>query len=105
MIADQLDNVMKSVNRGFGLAVSPKGGLRADSIGAALRAVLSDPGFKEAAVKLSKRLRSRTRTPAQEAAGRSPNSALLMRSAAQLSFWMPAGVNSCAWPHALDCKL
>ena len=72
LIADQLDNVMKAVHRGFGLAVSPKGGLRADEIAAALNTVLSEPDFKEAALKLSKRLRSRTRTPTQEAAGRSP---------------------------------
>ncbi|CAK0754688.1 hypothetical protein CVIRNUC_002317 [Coccomyxa viridis] len=68
LIADQLDNVMKAVHRGFGLAVSPKGGLRAADIDAALNMVLSEPSFKQAAVKLSKRLRSRTRTPAQEAA-------------------------------------
>lgn len=71
LIADQLDNVMKAVHRGFGLAVSPKGGLKAKNIGAALHRILAEPAFKEAAVKLSKRLRSRTRTPAQEAAGTS----------------------------------
>lgn len=69
LIADQLDNVMKAVHRGFGLAVSPKGGLKAKTIGTALNRVLTEPGFKKAAVKLSIRLRSRTRTPAQEAAG------------------------------------
>ena len=69
LIADQLDNVMKAVHRRFGLAVSPKRGLKAAKIGAALNRVLAEPRFKEAAVKLSKRLRSRTRTPAQEAAG------------------------------------
>ena len=69
LIADQLDNVMKAVHRGFGLAVSPKGGLKASNIGAALDRILAEPGFKEAAVKLSNKLHSRTRTPAQEAAG------------------------------------
>ena len=37
LIADQLDNVMKAVHRGFGLAVSPKGGLKAKTIGTALK--------------------------------------------------------------------
>lgn len=69
LIADQLDNVMKAVHRGFGLAVSPKGGLKAAAISTALNRVLAEPEFKGAAARLSRRLRSRTRTPAQEAAG------------------------------------
>lgn len=69
LIADQLDNVMKAVHRGFGLAISPKGGLKAGAIGAALHRLLEEPGFAAAAGKLQRRLRSRPRTPAQEAAG------------------------------------
>lgn len=69
LIADQLDNVMKAVHRGFGLAISPKGGLKAGEIGTALRRLLEEPGFAAAAGKLRRRLRSRPRTPAQEAAG------------------------------------
>ncbi len=97
LIADQLDNVMKAVHRGFGLAVSPKGGLRAADIDAALNMVLSEPSFKQAAVKLSKRLRSRTRTPAQEAAGKSPAlhcCCTLLHTC--LALWVPDGVHSCA---------
>ncbi len=69
MIADQKDNVAKAVHRGFGLAVDPHGGLTAARIGGALRRLLAEPGFRAAAAKLSRRLRSRPRTPAQEAAG------------------------------------
>jgi glucuronosyltransferase len=69
LIADQLDNVKKAVHRGFGLSINPKGGLKADAIAAALQRLLSEPHFREAARKLSRRLRSRPRTPAQEAAG------------------------------------
>lgn len=70
LIADQLDNVMKAVHRGFGLAINPKGGLKADAISTALRRLLAEPAFRAAAGKLSRRLRSRPRTPAQEAAGK-----------------------------------
>lgn len=69
LIADQKDNVAKAVHRGFGLAVDPRGGLTAARIGGALRRLLVEPGFRTAAAKLSRRLRSRPRTPAQEAAG------------------------------------
>lgn len=69
LIADQVDNVMKAVHRGFGVAIDPKRGLKAGAIGAALHRLLTDPGFATAAGKLSRRLRSRPRTPAQEAAG------------------------------------
>jgi hypothetical protein len=69
LIADQLDNVMKAVHRGFGLAIDPRGGLKAADIGAALRRLLGEPGFAAAAAKLRRRLRARPRTPAQEAAG------------------------------------
>lgn len=69
LIADQKDNVGKAVHRRFGLAVDPRGGLRAAAIGSALRRLLAEPGFRAAAARLSRRLRSRPRTPAQEAAG------------------------------------
>ncbi|BDA41086.1 UDP-glucuronosyltransferase 2B20 [Coccomyxa sp. Obi] len=68
LIADQKDNVAKAVHRGFGLAVDPRGGLTAARIGGALQRLLAEPGFRAAAGKLSRRLRSRPRTPAQEAA-------------------------------------
>ena len=69
LIADQKDNVAKAVHRGFGLAVDPSGGLTAARIGGALQRLLAEAGFRAAAAKLSRRLRSRPRTPAQEAAG------------------------------------
>lgn len=69
LIADQLDNVMKAVHRGFGLAIDPRGGLKAADIGAAVRRLLGEPSFAAAAQKLQLRLRARPRTPAQEAAG------------------------------------
>jgi hypothetical protein len=72
MIADQIDNVMKAVHHGFGLAISPKGGIKAQAVEGALQRVIAESSFREAAAKVSKRLRSRVRTPAEEGAGKGP---------------------------------
>eukprot|EP00884_Botryococcus_braunii_P009348 jgi/Botrbrau1/18414/Bobra.0072s0007.1 len=68
MIADQLDNVMKAVHHGFGLQVSPKRGIKSVEIGLALRTILENDSYQKAAARVSKRLKSRIRAPAEEGA-------------------------------------
>eukprot|EP00884_Botryococcus_braunii_P010527 jgi/Botrbrau1/19476/Bobra.0338s0093.1 len=69
LIGDQADNIMKAVARGFGIMVPvEEGGIRAAPVLAALTAVLSNTSFKEAAMKISVRMRARPNTPLQEAA-------------------------------------
>ena len=70
LIADQGANVMKAVHRGFGLGISARGGLKADAISSTLLRLLAEPNFRAAAGKLLRRLRSRPRSPKQEAAGK-----------------------------------
>lgn len=70
MIADQLDNVMKAVHHGFGLLVSAKKGIRAKDISRAMQTIFESNKYQEAATRVSQRLRSRVRKPAEEGAGK-----------------------------------
>lgn len=70
MVADQPDNIVKAVVRGFGIMFRRnKDGIDAEKLHATLTQIISDPQFKLAAQKISVRMRSRKRTPLQEAAG------------------------------------
>lgn len=61
---------MKAVARGFGVMVPVEQvGIRAAPVLATLTEVLSNASFKEAATKISVRMRARPRTPLEEAAG------------------------------------
>ena len=53
---DQLDNATRVTERGAGLRLEPDAG--ADAISAAVRRLLYEPGFREAAVRLGARLRA-----------------------------------------------
>ncbi len=68
VFGDQPDNVMKAVYRGFGLMIPP-GTITADSLLAAALRVMAEPSFREAARKVSLRMRAHRLTPAQKAAG------------------------------------
>eukprot|EP00884_Botryococcus_braunii_P010528 jgi/Botrbrau1/19477/Bobra.0338s0094.1 len=69
MVADQPDNIVKAVTKGFGIMFRrSKEGIDGDKLHAALVHVISDQQFKAAAQTISVRMRARTRTPLQEAA-------------------------------------
>ena len=68
VFGDQPDNVMKAVYRGFGLMIPP-GTITTDSLLAATLRVMAEPSFREAARKVSQRMRAHRLTPAQKAAG------------------------------------
>ncbi|CAL8466391.1 g5927 [Coccomyxa elongata] len=67
VFGDQPDNVMKAVYRGFGLMIPP-GTITTDSLLAATLRVMAEPSFREAARKVSQRMRAHRLTPAQKAA-------------------------------------
>jgi glucuronosyltransferase len=70
LIGDQADNIVKAVARGFGVMVAvDHEGIQASSVSTAILNVLSNASFKEAAKKISVRMRARPRTPLEEAAG------------------------------------
>lgn len=70
MVADQPDNIVKAVARGFGIMFHRgKQGINGEELHDALLQILTEPRFKEAAAKISVRMRARKRTPLQEAAG------------------------------------
>lgn len=70
LIGDQADNIVKAVVRGFGVMVPVEHvGIRSGPVLDALTIVLSDPSFTLAAKQVSVRMRSRPRTPLEEAAG------------------------------------
>jgi MGT family glycosyltransferase len=56
---DQLDNATRVTERGAGLRLEPDAG--ADAIAAAVRRLLDEPGFREAAERLGARLRAEAR--------------------------------------------
>lgn len=68
VFGDQPDNVMKAVYRGFGLMISP-GTITEHSLVAAVGRVISKPSFREAAMKVSRRMRAHRVSPAEKAAG------------------------------------
>ncbi|KAK9902751.1 hypothetical protein WJX75_004835 [Coccomyxa subellipsoidea] len=67
VFGDQPDNVMKAVYRGFGLMIPP-GTITTDALLAATLQVMAEPSFREAARKVSLRMRAHRLTPAQKAA-------------------------------------
>lgn len=70
MVADQPDNIVKAVARGFGIMFHRgRQGINAEELHSALLQILTEPRFKQAAAKISVRMRARKRTPLQEAAG------------------------------------
>ena len=58
-------------------ALLPRKGLSAEGVYDVLMRVLTEEGFRAAAGKVSKRIRSRKRTPLQEAAGELPSTLLI----------------------------
>ncbi|BDA49333.1 UDP-glucuronosyltransferase 2A1 [Coccomyxa sp. Obi] len=65
--ADQPENADKAVGRGFAVRVHHED-IGTERFPEALKRVLTDPSFKEAAERVSLKLRARPRTPTQEAA-------------------------------------
>ena len=68
VFGDQPDNAMKAVHHGFGLMIPP-GQLTAGALASAVLRVMSEPAFGLAAKKLSRRMQTHRRTPAEKAAG------------------------------------
>jgi UDP:flavonoid glycosyltransferase YjiC (YdhE family) len=68
VFGDQPDNVMKAVFRGFGLMISP-GTITEATLVAAVGRVTTEPRFREAARKVSVRMRAHRVSPAEKAAG------------------------------------
>ena len=69
VFGDQPDNVMKAVNRGLGLMISP-GTITAASLRRAVETVVDGRGsYAAAAARVSVRMRAHRVSPAQKAAG------------------------------------
>ncbi len=68
MFGDQPDNIAKAVFRGIGLSMQP-GKITSEALAAAVLRVAEEPQFREAAEKLSRRMRAHRRTPVQQAGG------------------------------------
>ncbi|CAK0783984.1 hypothetical protein CVIRNUC_007187 [Coccomyxa viridis] len=67
VFGDQPDNVMKAVFRGFGLMISP-GTITADGLRDRVLRILGEASFREAAQKVSVRMRAHRLKPAEKAA-------------------------------------
>ncbi len=68
VFGDQPDNVAKAVNRGLGLAIKP-GGITAAGLRDAIERVVGSGDFKEAAKRVSVRMRAHRVPAVAKAAG------------------------------------
>lgn len=68
-IPDQVDSAAKAARLGFCLPVIVGRNFSAAAVRDSLVRLLTEPEFRENAVRVSRRLRARRRTPTEEAAG------------------------------------
>ncbi len=71
-VPDQPDSAAKAARLGFCLPVIMGRNFSAATVRGALERLLTEPEFREAAARVSRRLRARRRTPTEEAGGAGP---------------------------------